>query len=114
MVIVDTALKARAEQGTPIRVGILGAGFMAQGLTNRIVNTTPGMTVAAIFNRRPARARAVYEYSGAADALEVSTQGALEDAIRAGRPAITGDAMLLARSEQIDVLVDTTGSVEFG
>jgi predicted homoserine dehydrogenase-like protein len=44
MFIVDTALKARAEQGTPIRVGILGAGFMSQGLTNRIVNTTPGMT----------------------------------------------------------------------
>ena len=114
MVIVDTALKARAEQNRPIRVGMLGAGFMSQGLTNRIVNTTPGMTVAAIFNRRVPRARAVYEYCGAPDAVEVSTQGALEDAIRAGRPAITADAMLLARSEHIDVLVDTTGSVEFG
>lgn len=114
MVIVDTALKARAEQNRPIRVGMLGAGFMSQGLTNRIVNTTPGMTVVAIFNRRVPRARAVYEYSGVADAVEVSTQGALEDAISAGRQAITGDAMLLARSEQIDVLVDTTGSVEFG
>lgn len=114
MLIVDTALQARAEQGNPIRVGMLGAGFMSQGLTNRIVNTTPGMTVAAIFNRRVQRARGVYEYSGIQDALEVSTQGALEDAIRAGRAAITDDAMLLARSDQIDVLVDATGSVEFG
>jgi predicted homoserine dehydrogenase-like protein len=114
MLIVDTALQARAEQGNPIRVGMLGAGFMSQGLTNRIVNTTPGMTVAAIFNRRVQRARGVYAYSGIQDALEVSTQGALEDAIRAGRAAITDDAMLLARSDQIDVLVDATGSVEFG
>jgi predicted homoserine dehydrogenase-like protein len=114
MVIVDTALGARAEQGNPIRVGIFGAGFMSQGLTNRILNTTPGMTVAAIFSRRVPRARAVFEYSGVTDALEVSTQGALEDAIRAGRAAITDNAMLLARSEHIDVLVDATGSVEFG
>jgi predicted homoserine dehydrogenase-like protein len=114
MFIVDTALKARAEQGKPIRVGILGAGFMSQGLTNRIVNTTPGMTVVAIFNRRVERARGVFDYCGAAGVTEVTTQDALEDAIRRGQPAITDDGMLLARSEQIDVLVDTTGSVEFG
>src|SRR4051794_694133 len=99
MVIVDTALRVRAEQNRPIRVGILGAGFMCQGLTTRIVNTTPGMTGAAIFTRRVARARAVYEYSGARDALEVSTQSALKNATRAARPAVTADAMLLARSE---------------
>ena len=33
MIIVDTALKAREEQGKPIRVGLIGAGFMGQGLT---------------------------------------------------------------------------------
>src|SRR5215813_3704619 len=114
MLIVDTALKARAEQGNPIRVGILGAGFMAQGLTNRIVNTTPGMTVAAIFNRRVERARKVFAYSGVTDVAEVASLDALEDAVRAGRPAVTDDGMLLARCSRIDVLVDTTGSVEFG
>ncbi|HMD35953.1 MAG TPA: SAF domain-containing protein [Vicinamibacterales bacterium] len=114
MILVDTALKARAESGTPIRVGILGAGFMARGLANRIVNTTPGMAVVAMFNRRIDRARDAFAYAGRADAVEAATAGALEDAIRAGRPAITDDGMLLARSEQIDVLVDTTGSVEFG
>ena len=42
MVIVDKALEARAEQGKPIKVAILGGGFMAQGLTNQIVNSVPG------------------------------------------------------------------------
>jgi predicted homoserine dehydrogenase-like protein len=53
MWIVDTELKARADQNRPIRVGIVGAGFMCQGLTNQIVNSTPGMRVVAITNRRP-------------------------------------------------------------
>jgi hypothetical protein len=55
MWIVDTALKARADQNRPIRVGIVGAGFMCQGLTNQIVNSTPGMRVVAMSNRRPSR-----------------------------------------------------------
>src|SRR5437763_716413 len=36
MIIVDNALKARQEQGKPIRVGMVGAGFMGQGLTNQV------------------------------------------------------------------------------
>ncbi len=87
---------------------------MAQGLTNTIVNDVPSMRVVAIYGRRPERALQVYEYAGRTDGVSVSTPLALEDAIRAGKPAVTDDAMLLARSEQIDVLVDTTGSVEFG
>ena len=114
MVIVDNALKARAEQNNPIRVGILGAGFMAQGLTNRIVNTTPGMSVGAVFSRRPERAVEVFRYSGLTDVVEASTQDGLEDAIRDYKPVVAADAFLLARSSQIDVLVDTTGSVNFG
>ena len=43
MIIVDNALKAREEQRKPIRVAILGGGFMSQGLTNQIVNSAPGI-----------------------------------------------------------------------
>ena len=52
MIIVDKALQARDEANNPIRVGLVGAGFMAQGLTNTIVNSVPGMRVVAISNRR--------------------------------------------------------------
>ena len=38
----------------------------------------------------------------------------MEDALLGGKPVVTEDAYLLARSEHIDVLVDVTGSVEFG
>ena len=114
MMIVDNALKARAEAGKPVRVGILGAGFMAQGLVNQIVNSVPGMRVAAIYARHPEKALAVYRYAGLPQPITAATSGELEDALFSGKPVATEDAYLLARSGQIDVLVDTTGSVEFG
>src|SRR3989442_8378376 len=114
MIIVDNALKAREAEGRPIRVASIGAGFMGQGLTNQIVHSVPGMRMVAAYNRRGQRAIDMFAYAGLQDAVVASTQGQLEDAIRAGKPAVTEDAFLLARSEQIDVLVDVTGSVEFG
>ena len=60
MIIVDNALRAREAAGGPIRVGMVGAGFMAQGLANQIANSVPGMVMAAIYNRRPQRAVDVY------------------------------------------------------
>jgi predicted homoserine dehydrogenase-like protein len=114
MMIVDNLLAAREREGRPIRVGMIGAGFMAQGLANTIVNSVPGMEVAAIYGRRLERATHVYEYAGLENSAVATTQGGLEDAIRAGRPVVTDDAFLLSRSAQIDALVDVTGSVEFG
>jgi predicted homoserine dehydrogenase-like protein len=114
MLIVDTALKAREEEGRPIRVGIVGAGFMAQGLTNQVTHSVPGMRIAAISNRRVERAVGVLAYAGLNEAVVAQSQLQLDTAIERGRPVATEDAMLLARSPHIDVLVDVTGSVEFG
>jgi predicted homoserine dehydrogenase-like protein len=114
MWIIDTALKARADQNRPIRVGIVGAGFMCQGLTNQIVNSTPGMRVVAISNRRPERAVAVFKYAGCEDIVVAESQLKFDDAAARARPVATEDPMLLARSPHIDVLVDVTGSVEYG
>ena len=114
MIIVDNALRKREEEGRPIRVGMIGAGFMAQGLANQILNSVPGMDMTAVYGRRVERAVDVFRYAEREDPVVASTQDELEDAVRAGRPVVTDDAYLLARSEQIDALVDVTGSVEFG
>lgn len=114
MILVDTALQARAAQGNPIRVGILGAGFMTQGLTNQIAHSVPGMRVVAISNRKPNRAVDVYRYAGFPDVRIAETQAKLDAAIQSNTPIAAEDAMLLARSPFIDVIVDVTGSVEFG
>jgi predicted homoserine dehydrogenase-like protein len=113
MIIADTALKALAEQGRPIRVGMTGAGFMAHGLTNQIVNSVPGMRVVAISNRNPSRAIDTFQYAGL-QPVTADSQPAFDQAIEAGRPVATEDAMLIAKSPHVDVIVETTGSVEFG
>ncbi len=113
MIIVDNALKAREAQGKPIRVGMIGAGFMGQGLVNQIVNSVPGERMVAIYNRHVEKALKCFAYAGL-DAKVAETQNDLDDAIRAGKPVVTGDPMLLPRSDLIDCLVDVTGAVEFG
>src|SRR3954468_23124818 len=114
MIIVDRALKAREEEGRPIRVGMIGAGFMGQGLTNQIVHSVPGMRMAAIYNRKPERALGVYRYAGCEDVASVSSQAKLDEAVRRGLPAVAEDPFTICRSPEIDVIVDVNGSVEFG
>ncbi len=113
MIIVDRALRAREAEGKPIRVGMIGAGFMGQGLTNQIENSVPGMRMAAVYNRHPERAFHVYRYSGR-DPVAAGTQSSLDEAVRAGRPVVAEDPMTICRSPEIDVVIDVTGSVEFG
>jgi predicted homoserine dehydrogenase-like protein len=114
MIIVDNALKAREAEGRPIRVALIGAGFMSQGLANHIVNTTPGMRLVGVYNRKSQRAFDLCEYAGVRDVVSPATQQEVDLAIREGKVVATGDAFLLARSSEVDVLVDVTGSVEFG
>ena len=114
MIIVDNALKAREHAGNPIRVGMIGAGFMGQGLTNQIMNSVPGMRMSAIYNRRMERAEQVYRYAGSENYSIESTQGAFDAAVRSGSPVVADDPFLICRSAEIDILVDVTGSVEFG
>src|SRR5438132_1017541 len=114
MISVDNALKAREEQGKPIRVAMVGAGFMGQGLTNQITHSVPGMRMAAVYNRRPERAQHVFRYSGLDDIVMAGSQAQLDEAIRRGQPAVAEDPFMMCRSGEIDVIVDVTGSVEFG
>ena len=82
MIIVDNLLKERASQANPIKVAILGSGFMAQGLTNQITRSAPAMDMVAIYGRRPQRAIHVLTYSGLENPIEAATQSQLDEAIR--------------------------------
>jgi predicted homoserine dehydrogenase-like protein len=78
MIIVDTALMARAQQGKPIRVGMAGASFMGQGLTNQITYSVPGTRMAAVYNRHSERAQHVYRYSGLDNSVMAGSQAQLD------------------------------------
>lgn len=116
MLIIDTALARAEAEGRPIRVGMIGAGFMARGTALQIIKYTQGMRLVAIANRTVERARQAYSEAGipAETIRSVSSQAALDQAITDGASAITDDALLLCRSEGIDVILEITGAVEFG
>ncbi|NMG06931.1 Gfo/Idh/MocA family oxidoreductase [Brasilonema sp. UFV-L1] len=114
MIIVDRALQARAEAGNPIKVGMIGAGFMGRGIANQIKNSVPGMELVAISNRSIDAAKRAYSEAGIEDSKVVSNVTELEDAIAHNQYAVTEDAMLLCRAEGIDALIEVTGAVEFG
>jgi predicted homoserine dehydrogenase-like protein len=115
VIVVDKALQARASEGRPIRVGLIGAGFMAKGLANQIINVVPGMRLAAIYARQMCKAVEAYRY--AQDGIaprRVSGQQAFDAAVACGDAVVTDDPTLVCRSPEIDVILDVTGAVEFG
>jgi predicted homoserine dehydrogenase-like protein len=114
MIIIDKALEKLEKENKPIRVGMIGAGFMAQGIADQIINHTKGMEIIAISNRTLSKAAAVLEYSGIKEYEEVSNEKELADAIAIDRIAITSDALLLIKNPNIDVIVEVTGSIDYG
>jgi predicted homoserine dehydrogenase-like protein len=113
MFILDTELKKRADEGRPIKVGMVGAGFMARGIAMQIIRHCPGISLAAISNRHIETARAAYMDAGRPAPREVHSLAALESAIQSGQAAVTDDPALLCDAADIDVIVEVTGAVEF-
>ena len=113
MIIVDRALADRQERGDPVRVAMVGAGFMGRGVANQVVNSTPGMELVAISNRSLEGARRAYMEAGLDDVTVVGTGAELDRAIEQGRPAVTDDPSVLSAAGHVDCLVEVTGAVEF-
>ncbi len=113
MIAVDTLLRGRQTEGRPVRLGLVGAGFMARGLINQVVNSTPGMQLTVVCNRTPAKAHAAVTDAGATPAAAESLRD-VERIAGSGAVAVTDDIALVAGCDAVDVVVDATGAVAFG
>jgi predicted homoserine dehydrogenase-like protein len=98
-------LEALDREGTPIRVGIVGVGQMGRGFVAQVAGI-PGMEVVAAADMAPERALAAFREVG-----KEPTEGLNGTP---DRPAATDDALELARSEVVDVVVEATGVTEIG
>ena len=114
MIIVDTELSRREDAGDPVRVALVGAGYVARCIALQFVTAARGMRLVAIANRTAAKAEAAYADAGVDDVAHVATVGELEQAIAAGRPAVTDDPAVVCAAGPVDVVVEATGHVEFG
>lgn len=113
MIIVDTALKQRAAQNEPVKVGLVGAGYIGRGVTLQIEKYLPGMQVAAIANRTLDNARRAYREAGIDTAVSASTAGQVEQAIAQQKRVVTEDPGAICAAGNIDVIIEATGHVEF-
>jgi predicted homoserine dehydrogenase-like protein len=73
MIIVDTALAKRQAENNPVRVAMVGAGFMGRGIALQICNYVPGMQLVAIANRTVEKAKQAYTEAGIIDIQTVDT-----------------------------------------
>jgi len=114
MIIVDTALEKRREAGNPIRVGLVGAGFMGRGIALQILSAVPGIRLVGISNRTLSEAERAYSQAGVDSTQKVETVSQLDRAIENGKYAVTDDPMVLCQSERVEAVIEATGEVEFG
>ena len=114
MIIVDTAIRKRLAQGNPIRVGLVGAGYMGRGIALQILTAMPGFRLVGISNRNVSQAERAYREAGVDGFRSVSSPAELERAMQAGAYAVTDDPSALCRAGGVEAIIETTGEVEFG
>ena len=114
MILVDRALEERERQGRPVRVGMVGAGFMGRGIALQISQFTPGMELVAISNRNVDSAERAYREAGIDDVVHADSVPTAEKAIAAGRFVVCDDPAVVCAAGPIDAVIEVTGAIEFG
>jgi predicted homoserine dehydrogenase-like protein len=100
-------LRDREAQGTPLRVGLIGAGkFAAMYLAQ--VPRTPGVHMAAIADLSPAGARANLGRVGWK--AEACTAPSIDAALKERRTHLSEDWQALVSHPMIDIVIEATGN----
>jgi len=107
-------LQRRADSFGDASVAVIGAGYVGTGVIHAIAQS-PGMRPSLIVNRNTGRAVDALTQMGvkADDIVHSDSADELVTAIRAGRPAITSHAGIVAELP-IDVVVEATGALNYG
>ncbi len=100
---------------SPIRIGLVGCGQMGSGLVH-VTHQTKGMRTYAISDIDVSRPLSTLEAMGIPESSICVTNkaGQAEDAIRSGKYVVTEDAVMLAKLESLDAVVEATGLTEVG
>ena len=114
MIIVDKALERRELDGNPIRIGMVGAGYMGQGMAAVIERNLTGMRLVAVANRTLDNAERAFADAGVDTCTTVDDQAAMDSLLERGGRAVTSDPLLLCRTPGIEAIIECTGEVEFG
>ncbi len=108
-------LARRAEQGRPVRVGLIGCGEMGTDIVTQL-SLMPGIDLAVLAEMRVDMAWTALDIAGIPRAAARSCSGSTqaEEAIGAGKIAITQDGTVACKAAQVDVIIDATGNPGIG
>jgi len=104
-------LKARAAEGRPVRVGLIGAGKFGSMFLSQ-VRTTVGMHLIGVADLSAERAKTALTRTGWD--VDASVARDFDEARRTGRTVVTEDAAALIQADGVDVIVDATGNPAAG
>lgn len=113
MIILDKALQFREDIGNPIRVAIMGAGYMSIGIVNQIIRYTPGMEVAVICNRSIEKAITCYKQAGVEQVAISDNEKEIDKRILRKEAVVTSDPLAVCRANEVDIIVEATGTIEY-
>ncbi|HKQ25247.1 MAG TPA: NAD(P)-dependent oxidoreductase [Burkholderiales bacterium] len=111
---VYSMLQRRESEGRPIRVGVVGAGATGRAIALQLGTPVPGIRLAGMANRTPKHAERAFKEAGIREWEVARTASDAESRISRGVPVITDDSSVLTRCNAIDIIVEVTGSVDFG
>ncbi len=108
---LDTALQQR-EQGTPIRVAMIGAGATGRAIALQLGTPVPGMRLSAIANRTPEHAERALREAGFSHWCRTDSIRQANAAIARGTVVLAEDPSVVIGCGEIDIIVEVTGTVE--
>lgn len=113
--MIHQDLLRRQAEGSPIRVGASGAGWMGAGFVAAVAGV-PGMEINVLADTDTRAARQVFIDTGVQpdNIVEANAPGPAMDALRAGKRVVTGSYALAAQLEDVDIVADATPSPAIG
>ena len=109
---VDTALRDLEAKGRPIRVGLVGAGATGRAVALQLGTPVPGIRLVAISNRTLEHGERAFREAGVTSWIRAASVQEAETAIGRGILVLTDRASNLTACENIDLIVEVTGTVE--
>ncbi|RFB69880.1 flagellar biosynthesis protein FlgA [Herbaspirillum sp. 3R11] len=104
-------LKALAQAGKPVRVGLIGAGKFGSMFLSQVPRT-PGVHLLGIADLSPARAKQALTRVGWKDDMHAARSW--DEALRDGSTFVQDDAEAMIAHPQLDIVIDATGSPAAG
>jgi predicted homoserine dehydrogenase-like protein len=111
---IYSLLQMREAEQQPIRVGVIGAGATGRAIALQLGTPVAGMRLAAMSNRTPQHAERAFKEAGITKWEAADTPNEAAARIARGVPVLTDDPTVLTRCDAIDLIVEVTGTVDFG